>query len=105
MRTAASRIRVLIFTILACGALSEALFSQAPCHVTFPTASLSIPYVPGEPALGIDPHRGAMEECRHREDCQRLLSNRGLPRPRHRGSRVLDGSLPLPAVRVSRTVR
>ena len=54
MHTAASRIRVLIFTILACGALSEAL-PQAPCHVTFPTASLSIPYVPGEPALGTDP--------------------------------------------------
>ena len=39
MRTAASRIRVPIFAILACGALGDVLFSQAPCHVTFPTAS------------------------------------------------------------------
>ena len=54
MRTATSRIRGLPFTMLACGVFSEALFPQAPCHVTFPTASLSIPFVRGEPTLGID---------------------------------------------------
>jgi hypothetical protein len=77
MRTARSRVRVLIFTILACGgALSGALFSQAPCHVTLPTASLSIPYVHGEPTLGIDPnavtwsHAGTARIVR---DCSRTV--------------------------------
>jgi hypothetical protein len=77
MRTAASRVGVLIFTILACGALSETLISQTPCHVTFPTAHLFIPYVPGEPALGLDP---AAAPWRHAgiarivNDCSRTVT-------------------------------
>jgi hypothetical protein len=72
-----NRIGVLIFTILACGALSKVLFSQAPCHVTFPTASLSIPYVPGEPALGIDPAAAPWRDAgaaRIVNDCSRTVS-------------------------------
>ena len=45
----------LIVVILGCCGLSETLLSQMPCQVTFPTASLSIPYVKGEPPLDIDP--------------------------------------------------
>ena len=45
----------LIVVILGCCGLSETLLSQMPCQVTFPTASLSIPYVNGEPPLDIDP--------------------------------------------------
>jgi hypothetical protein len=76
MRTSANRIRVLILTILACGAVSRALFSQTPCHATFPTASLSIPYVRGEPALDIDPDALTWKKAgagRIVKDCSRTV--------------------------------
>jgi hypothetical protein len=44
-----------IVALLACCVLSEALLSQEPCQVTFPTSSLSVPHVSGEPALDVDP--------------------------------------------------
>jgi hypothetical protein len=66
-----------MLTILACGGLSTALFSQAPCQVTFPTASLSIPYVRGEPGLGIVPDAMAWRTVgttRIVKDCSRMVN-------------------------------
>ena len=76
MRTAASRIRVLSFTMLACAASAQPLVSQGPCHVTSPTASFSIPYLPGEPALGIDPAAAPWKNAgtaRIVNDCSRTV--------------------------------
>jgi len=53
--TSTRRIGSLIMVILGCCGLSDALHSQMPCQVAFPTASLSIPYVNGDPPLDIDP--------------------------------------------------
>src|SRR5437762_4012892 len=56
MESLTSTHRISLFVvILGCCGLSETLLSQMPCQVTFPTASLSIPYVKGEPPLDIDP--------------------------------------------------
>jgi hypothetical protein len=76
MRTPANRIRALILAFLACGALRTAVFSQTPCHVTSPTASLSVPYVHGEPTLGIDPDSVTWKNAgtaRIVKDCSRTV--------------------------------
>jgi hypothetical protein len=81
MRTSANRIRILILTILACGVASTALFSQAPCDVASPAPSLSIPYVHGEPALGIDPKAVPWKNAaaaRIVKDCSRTVEYQDL---------------------------
>jgi hypothetical protein len=57
------RISGVAVVVIACGALSEALFSQAPCQVAFPTASLSVPHVSGEPPLDADPTSAAWKSA------------------------------------------
>jgi len=75
MRTSARRVTPFV-AILACVALSRALFSQAPCQVTLPTASLSVPYVPGEPTLDVDPASATWKNAgtaKILKDCSRML--------------------------------
>jgi hypothetical protein len=55
MTRSTPRLGALLLAVALCSSLSEALFSQAPCQVAFPTASLSVPYVGGDPGLDIDP--------------------------------------------------
>jgi hypothetical protein len=77
MRISAGRMGMLTAALLGCGALvPEALLSQAPCQVTLPTASLSIPYVRGEPALDVDPDSATWEHAataRMIKDCSRTM--------------------------------
>jgi len=47
--------RILILATVAWGASWPQSLPPAPCTVTFPTASLAIPHVDGEPDLSIDP--------------------------------------------------
>ena len=100
MRTSPRRIGPVV-AILACVALSRALFSQAPCQVTFPTASLSVPYVSGEPTLDVDPTSATWKNAgtaRILKDCSRKVDYPDLDTD---GPRVLDGSVVVLAVRVS----
>jgi len=62
--------------LLASVALSESLFSQVPCEVTLPTATLSVPHVSGEPALDADPTSVAWTSAgtaRIVKDCSRKI--------------------------------
>ena len=86
--------------LLASAALPVALISQAPCEVTLPTASLSVPHVTGEPALDADPNAQRVDERRHGEDRQGLFAQDGLPGPRYDGP---QGSGPIvPSICCSR---
>ena len=100
MRTSPRRIAPIV-AILACVALSQALFSQAPCQVTFPTASLSVPYVSGEPTLDVDPSSATWKNAgaaRILKDCSRTVDYPDLDTT-VRG--VLDRSVFVLVVRVS----
>ena len=55
MQASTPRIAILIPAIVALSASSQAPWSQAPCTVISPTASLAIPHMSGEPELSLDP--------------------------------------------------
>jgi len=56
--------------------LSRALFSQTPCIVSFPTATLRVPYMPGNPTLNVDPTSAIWKKATSAlilKDCTRVL--------------------------------
>ncbi len=62
--------------MVACGGSSRSLFSQIPCHVTFPTASLSVAHLAGDPKLTIDPTSVVWKKASAAwisKDCTRVL--------------------------------
>src|SRR5262249_9125851 len=52
VRKSQSRVSILFLMMVACGG-SRSLFSQLPCTVNFPTASLSVPHLAGDPKLNM----------------------------------------------------
>jgi hypothetical protein len=76
MPTSMSRIGVPIFLAMLAGGALPAALSQAPCEVTFPTATFSIPFVSGEPALDLDPRAVPWRDAataRIVKDCSRTV--------------------------------
>jgi hypothetical protein len=65
-----------ILLIVAGGAWPPALLAQAPCTVTFPTASLAVPHTTGDPKLSIDPDSVVWKKAASAwisKDCSRTL--------------------------------
>src|SRR5262249_46549169 len=71
-----SLVSILFFVMVACGASPPSLLSQVPCTVRFPTASLAIPHLGGDPKLSIDPRSDIWKKASSAwisKDCTRVL--------------------------------
>jgi hypothetical protein len=76
MQKSKYRISILFLAIVACTPSSRELFPQTPCTVTFPTASLSVPLMSGDPKLSSDPDSVVWKKTASAwisKDCSRTL--------------------------------
>ena len=70
------RIQILFLVIVACSVSLRVVLSQTPCTVNFPTATLELPHIPGNPALTVDPDSAIWKKTSSAwisKDCTRVL--------------------------------